>query len=26
MDSGKILERVYTMKPDHFEGVFDKKK
>lgn len=26
MDLGKILERVYTMEPDHFEGVFTKSK
>lgn len=26
MDLGKILERVYTMEPDHYEGVFSKTK
>ncbi len=26
MDLGKILERVYTMTPEHFEGVFVKDK
>ena len=26
MDLGKILERVYTMTPDHFNGVFNKAK